>query len=397
MTIGVRPAARSGAARPEADRALVPLFPTLWPHMLQARARTVWPFPIQHRNARHVFLARYGIYDVLRSLGLAGREVLFPAFFHSVELEALVAAEARPRFYPVGDDLRVDPDAIRARIGPSTAAVYLIHYAGFPGAVEAVSELCRERGLLLIEDCAHALLSSLGERPLGAFGDAAVFSLPKVVPVPNGGVAALRAGWPDRSTTPKRPPAVAVAAHAASSLLLNLQMRGIAGSRPLRESMIGLGKAAFAHAGVDHMPTGTPVFDPACQALTMSPLSWRVLAGQDFADIVRRRRRHYRRLRDRLGDIAPPTTGELPPGVSPLFYAFQVDEREAVQARLRARGLEIGEFWPDWPAGVPRQEFEEVVRLRRRALWLPCHQDLTLPAIDRLAQAVADVLHEVRA
>jgi selenocysteine lyase/cysteine desulfurase len=392
MTIGVRPAARPGAARSELDRAIVPLFPTLWPHMLRGRPRTRWPFPIDQEQTRSVYLARYGIYDAVQSLGLAGREVLFPAFFHSVELDALVAAGARPRFFPVGDDLRVDPDALEALIGPSTAAVYLIHYAGFPGTVEAVSDLCRERGLLLMEDCAHSLLSSQGDRPLGSFGDMAVFSLPKVVPVPNGGLATLRAGWPDRPHPPRRPLAAAVAGHTGSSLLLNFQMRGIPGTSLLRRSMIGLGKAAFRRAGIDHMPTGTPVFDHACLALTMSSLSWRVLASQDFAEIVRRRRRNYRRLQDRLRDVAPPMLGDIPPGVSPLFYPFLTDDRERLQARLAARGIEIGEFWPDWPAAVPRHEFPDVERLRRRALWLPCHQDLTVQAIDRLADAVDDVL-----
>ncbi len=395
MTIEARTAHRAVVARPAAELGHIPLFPTLWPHMLQGRPRTTWPFPIEEEQTRDVYLARYGIYDAVQSLGLAGREVLFPAFFHSVELDALVAAGARPRFFPVGDDLRVDPDAIAARIGPSTAAVYLIHYAGFPGTVDALSELCRERGLLLIEDCAHALLSSLGDRPLGSFGDAAVFSLPKVVPVPNGGLATLRAGWPDGAHPPKRPLGAAVAAHAGSSLLLNFQMRGITGSRLLRASIIGLGKAAFRRAGIDQMPTGTPVFTPAHLELTMSSLSWRVLASQDFAEIVRRRRRNYRRLQDRLRDLAPPMLGDLPPGVSPLFYPFLTDDRERVQARLRARGIEIGEFWPDWPAAVPRHEFPHVDRLRRAALWLPCHQDLTFQAIDRLADAVVDVLSEV--
>ena len=127
----------------------------------------------------------------------------------------------------------------------------------------------------------------------------------------------------------------------------------------------------------------------------MSSLSWRVLAGQDFAGIVARRRRNYRRLQDRLRDVAPTMLGDLPPGVSPLFYPFLTDDRERVQARLLAGGIEIGEFWPEWPAAVPRHEFPDVERLRRRALWLPCHQDLSLPAIDRLAAAVADVLDEV--
>ena len=395
MTVEARLAPRARLAQTEADRATVPLFPTLWPHMLLGRARTVWPFPLQRAGARNVFLARYGIYEAARALGLSGREVLFPAFFHSVELDALVAAGVRPRFFPVRDRLRVDPADVAARIGPSTAAVYLIHYGGFAGSVDAISQLCQERGLKLIEDCAHALLSNHHDRPLGSFGDAAVFSLPKVVPVPNGGVVLMRHGWPDGSVSHRRPLRVAVGAHAGSSLLLNLQMRGIKGSRRVRDAAIRLGKAAFRGAGVDAMPTGTPVFERACLGLQISPISLRVLASQDFAGIVQRRRRNYRQLEDRLGDLVPPMLDRLTPGISPLFYAFQVEERDAVLARLKAGGVEIGEFWPDWHPGVPRHEFPEVDRLRRTALWLPCHQDLTAPAIDRLADAVRDVVLEV--
>ena len=398
MTIGVRATPRTRMARPGAQRSVIPLFPTLWPHMLRGRAGTAWPFPIEWPHARELYLARYGIYEAVKTLGLAGREVLFPAFFHSVELDALVAAGARPRFFPVGDDLRVDPDTIVERIGPSTAALYLIHYAGFAGTVDALSQVCRERGLVLIEDCAHALLSSAGDRPLGSFGDAAVFSLPKVVPVPNGGIVVYRVGRAGDAMRRERPPRIAVGAHAASSILLNLQMRGIRGSRRLRESLIRLGRAAFRAAGVDQMPTGTPVFNPSCLALTMSSVSRRILSSQNFSSIVQRRRRNYQRLRDRVGDLAPPMTpADLPPGVSPLFYPFLTDDRDLVMRRLTARGIEIGEFWPEWHAAVPRHEFPEVDRLRGRALWLPCHQDLTDAAIDRLARAVREALGEVSA
>jgi dTDP-4-amino-4,6-dideoxygalactose transaminase len=395
MTIAAPPASRSRLQQREGDRAFAPLFPTLWPSMLVGRRTTVWPFPFQLPQARFVYLARYGIYDAARALGLVGREILFPAFFHSVELDAIVAAGVRPRFFPVGDQLRVDPADVATRIGRSTAAIYLIHYGGFPGSVDAITQLCRERGLLLIEDCAHALLSTHGGQPLGSFGDAAVFSFPKVVPVPNGGVVTMRRGWPDRFDGRRRPWRVAVGAHAGSSILLNLQMRGIKGSRRLREAAIGFGKAAFRAAGADHMSTGTPLFDRSCLDLTMSAIAWRVLEHQDFDEIVRRRRRNYLQLLDQLGDVVAPIFDGLPAGVSPLFYGFQLDDRDLVLARLKARGVEIGEFWPEWHPAVPH-EFPAVERLRRTALWLPCHQDLTAPAIDRLAEAVKDVVREVR-
>src|SRR5947199_8472920 len=91
MTVEARLAPRARLAQAEADRATVPLFPTLWPHMLLCRARTVWPFPLQRAGTRNVFLARYGTYEAGRPLCLSGREVLFPSFFQSVVLDVWVA------------------------------------------------------------------------------------------------------------------------------------------------------------------------------------------------------------------------------------------------------------------------------------------------------------------
>ena len=64
----------------------------------------------------------------------------------------------------------------------------LIHYLGFPGPVQEVRALCQRRGLALIEDCAHALFSRLGDRSLGTFGDLAIFSPWKSLPLPDGGL-----------------------------------------------------------------------------------------------------------------------------------------------------------------------------------------------------------------
>src|SRR5215212_747563 len=132
----------------------------------------------------------------LRALGIgAGDEVLLPAYLCESVVTPVVAVRARPVFFPVGKGFDVDLAAIEAAIGPRTRAVVLIHYLGFPGPVEAVREVCRRRGVALIEDCAHALFSRDGDRLLGSFGDLAIFSPWKSLPLPDGGL--LRVNRPD--------------------------------------------------------------------------------------------------------------------------------------------------------------------------------------------------------
>src|SRR2546425_12736394 len=87
----------------------------------------------------------------------------------------------------------------------------------------------------------------------------------------------------------------------------------------------------------------------------MSAASHLVLRNQDTAIIVERRRRNYFLLYAMLRDVAPPVTGELKPGVCPLFYPMPIEDKAGAMARLLARGVETVDFWrlrhPAVPAG----------------------------------------------
>ena len=79
--------------------------------------------------------------------------------------------------------MKHDFDEIRDMITDQTKAIYLIHYLGFPGPVEELLELCKERNIYLIEDCALSLFSCVSDKPLGSYGHASIFSLYKSLPV----------------------------------------------------------------------------------------------------------------------------------------------------------------------------------------------------------------------
>jgi dTDP-4-amino-4,6-dideoxygalactose transaminase len=67
-------------------------------------------------------------------------------------------------------------ERVEAAIGPRTRAVVLTHTMGIPFDVPRISELCRDRGLYLIEDCCDALGARIGGQPVGSFGTAATLS-----------------------------------------------------------------------------------------------------------------------------------------------------------------------------------------------------------------------------
>lgn len=116
----------------------------------------------------------------LRALGLSARdEIICPTLTFVATANAIRYVNAIPVFCDsVGaDNLNVGPEEILRRITPRTRAVIVVHFAGFPVDLAAIGKIVRDRNLLLIEDCAHALFSSVGGRQCGSWGNCGAFSL----------------------------------------------------------------------------------------------------------------------------------------------------------------------------------------------------------------------------
>ena len=367
--------------------------PLLKPQMLLGHRRTPPAFPFSAPNVQYVHFARNAIYFLARQMKLSGAEVLVPAYFHGVELEALLAAGVRPRFYAVRSGMRVVPEDVVQALTPATRAVYLIHYAGLPGPAEAVQQICRDRGLLFIEDCALALLSKDGEKPLGSFGDASVFCLYKTLPTVDGGAVVLKEGRLELD--PIAPTLLGTARQTAAAVLNHLARHSNPGVRGFAGTVKSLGKAAVRARSGDWVDVGTQNFDVADVNIAMSDVSHRVLAAQDFDAIVQARRRNYLQLESLLADLSPPVFPSLPEGMCPLFYPFATRHKLALWRRLREQGVQAVLFWLGGELGPKPGEFPEVDALRNTVLELPCHQDMTPETIERVAELVRRAVRDL--
>lgn len=147
------------------------------------------PYPLNTRNRLSFCAARSGIYHLFRALQFKkGEIVLVPDYHSGNEVSAIRAAGATIVYYPILRNLEPDMEALAGLAKLNPRVIYVIHYLGWPQPMKEIEALCRERGSLLIEDCALSLLSETGQRPLGSFGDYSVFCLYKTLPVPNGGL-----------------------------------------------------------------------------------------------------------------------------------------------------------------------------------------------------------------
>lgn len=374
-----------------------PALPTLWPHMLGRAGPTPDFLPFSHPRAHWFYFARNALWTAVRALGLEGREILLPAYHHGVEVEALVDAGMVPRFYRVGPRWEVDLEDVARRITPQTRVLYLEHYAGFAGPATELKRLAEAHGIMLWEDCALSLLAADGGLPVGATGDLALFCLYKTLPVPNGGALVVN-GERDYALPPGPAPGWAsTAAHLASSLLQNLELRAGRVGGSLRAAIRLLGRGASGALGSRRVATGTRHFSRADARLGISPTTLRIASAIDLAGVVEKRRRNYFLLLGQLREVAAPLHAQLPAGACPLFYPLVVDDKAAVLRALWAGGVEAIDFWRDFHPACPSSEFPDVARLRRTVVELPCHQDLDPERMQRIATIAKEAVFEANA
>jgi dTDP-4-amino-4,6-dideoxygalactose transaminase len=320
-----------------------------------------------------------------------------PSYHHGVEVEAVLDAGARPVFYRVDARMRVDLEDVERKIGPKTRALYLVHYLGFPGPMARFRRLAGAHGLRMIEDCALALLSYDGRRPLGSWGDASVFCLYKTLPVPHGGVLALNGLYAPEARIPTEPPPLdSTLSHFAASWLIGNPEFGRFG-RKLHRMLQPAGKALFSRPeSVPRVDPGGAVFERRHVNLGMSRLARRVLSAQDLAWVRELRRRNFLILLEELAGVSPPVFPSLPYGVCPLFYPLLVADKERVMGEMERAGIQTVDFWRHGHPSCPAGEYPETERLRQGIVELPCHQDLSEEMVYRIARAAKAALKQER-
>lgn len=115
---------------------------------------------------------------VLRSMGVGpGDEVITApnSFFASAAAISLVGATIV--FADVNEDSNIDPDAIEAAITDRTRAIMPVHLTGRPVDMVRIQAIADVHGLGILEDSAQAVGSSFRGQKVGSWGTAASFSL----------------------------------------------------------------------------------------------------------------------------------------------------------------------------------------------------------------------------
>lgn len=346
------------------------------------------------------YWARNAIYHALRALGVSpGDQVLVPAYLCTAAVSPILAFGAHVTFYGVGSRCELDFDDLTRRVTRKTKAVLAVHYFGFPQSLSRLVAWCSERGIALIEDCAHVLSGVVDGRAMGSIGDVSVFSWRKFLPLYSGGELVLnresQSFQVDQVPTSLqlllKDMKTAVERMNRSGRLpiidrMRDTLRTVTGSHRSAQERQGSVPSAVVHQGDE--------FDPTLANMPMPQLSRWLRAHSDIDAIVAARRKNYQYLFERFQDMrgVTPLFQELPAAVCPLIFPVAIGNMANAHLLLRNQGIPAvtwgGVRHPSLPYGV----FAQADTLYDRLVHLPIHQSLSPVDLDRIAEAVRGML-----
>jgi dTDP-4-amino-4,6-dideoxygalactose transaminase len=115
---------------------------------------------------------------VLRAMGIGpGDEVIVPTYTFIATAEAVSAVGAKPVLVDVDPETAlVTAEIVAAALTDRTRAVIPVHLFGRTVDMDPILDICRPRGIKVIEDACQAHSARYRGRPVGSIGDAGCFS-----------------------------------------------------------------------------------------------------------------------------------------------------------------------------------------------------------------------------
>lgn len=139
---------------------------------------------------------RGGLFLALKALGLKKtEEVIVSAYNFPIVPLTIKKSGFTPVFVDVDPETyNLDTGSVKKYITPKTKAIIATHLFGQPCDIEELQKICEERGISLIEDCAHSSGAEYKGQRVGSFGDIGLFSfsLPKNMTCFGGGMLTIK-------------------------------------------------------------------------------------------------------------------------------------------------------------------------------------------------------------
>jgi dTDP-4-amino-4,6-dideoxygalactose transaminase len=301
-------------------------------------------------------------------------EVVMPSFTFVSTASAFALRGARIVWCDIRPDTKnLDERLLPGLITERTKVVVVVHYGGVGCEMDEVVRLCRERGILLVEDAAQAVDCTYRGRPLGSIGDLGTYSFHDTKNIQCGEGGALLVNSPEL----------------------------VERAEILRDK--GTDRSRFLRGLVDKytwVALGSSFLMSELQAAFLS------VQLESSERINARRRAIWRRYHDALFAALP---AEMLPAVPQycvhnghMFYVQLVDleGREALAGFLRERGISTAFHYvplheaPYWEGRYRELDLPVTRRVSDGLLRLPMFFDLTDGQVDEVCGAVVEFARE---
>ncbi len=120
-------------------------------------------------SALHATLLAYDIHQ--------DDEIIVPSFSFIATANSVLFVKAKPKFVDIEEDtFGLDPQSILENIGPRTKSIIPMDYGGQGCKIFDIKQIAEEKNLILIEDGAESLGSSVNGKKIGSISDSTIFS-----------------------------------------------------------------------------------------------------------------------------------------------------------------------------------------------------------------------------
>ncbi|MBE3097298.1 MAG: DegT/DnrJ/EryC1/StrS family aminotransferase [Planctomycetes bacterium] len=158
----------------------LPLFEKEWKEYTQS------PFVKAHMNGSSALTSMYFALDLA-----PGSEVMVPSYTFFSACLAMRFFGLVPVFIDIDPKTACfDLEDAKRKLTPQTKAVEAMHSWGLPCEMDLIGDWAREKGLILLEDAAHAHGASMQGKKMGTWGAMGIYSFQtsKVMPAVEGGM-----------------------------------------------------------------------------------------------------------------------------------------------------------------------------------------------------------------